>query len=177
MTFAIVSYGAAAVAYGLLATLLGFSRQSAGQGRWLLAAVGGTALWSGLVMVTLLFSSAPVPVLAYAADGLRALFWTLCLLALLPGPVWADSKRLLSGGAVTLAMLAALVPPWLGDERGPLVLLGSVVLGCLTVEQVYRNSDAEQQRVLKPFLWTIAAIFGYDLFVFADAVLVASIDS
>jgi putative PEP-CTERM system histidine kinase len=176
MTFALVSYGAAAVAYGLLATLLGLSRQSAGQGRWLLAATAGTGLWGVLVVAAILSSTLPVPIAAYTADALRALLWTLCLLAALPSPGWAVAKHLLTLGAVLLAVLAAILPPLIGPERGALVLLGSAVLGCLTVEQVFRNADAEQQRVLKPFLWTIAAIFGYDLFVFADAVLVANID-
>jgi putative PEP-CTERM system histidine kinase len=176
MTFALVSYGAAAVAYGLLATLLGLGRQAPGQGRWLLTLALGTALWSVLVVATLLSSTLPVPVAAYAADGLRSLLWTLCLLAALPGAGWKGAKRLLTFGAVLLAALAALLPALLGSEHGALVLLGSAVLCCLTVEQIFRNADAEQQQVLKPFLWTIAAIFGYDLFVFANAVLVASID-
>ena len=50
MTFPIFSYGAAAFGYGLLAALLAFSRQSEGEGRWLLAAVSGTALWAGLLV-------------------------------------------------------------------------------------------------------------------------------
>jgi putative PEP-CTERM system histidine kinase len=176
MTLSIVSYGAAAVAYGLLATLLALSRQSAGQGRWLLAAVAGTALWGVLVVATLLSSALPVPLAAYAADGFRSLLWTLCLLAALPGSGREGAKRLLTFGAVLLAVLAAILPPMLGGERGALVLLGSAVLGCLAVEQIFRNSDPAQQRVLKPFLGTIVAILGYDLFVFADAVLVDSLD-
>jgi putative PEP-CTERM system histidine kinase len=177
MTFSLASYGAAAVAYGLLATLLSLSRQAEGQGRWMLAMVAGTALWGVLVIVTLLLSEQPVPSAAYAADALRTSLWTLCLLRALPDAGWQSTKRLLTIGTSLLAVLAAVLPPLLGEQRGALVLLGSVVLGCLTVEQIFRNSDGDQQRVLKPFLWTIAAIFGYDLFVFADAVLVGSIDA
>lgn len=176
MSFSIVSYGAAAVAYTLLATLLGLSRQSAGQGRWLLAAVAGTALWGALQTAALVGSAAPVPALAYTVDGFRTLLWTLALLAALPSAGWQRPKRLLTYGAVLLAVLAAVLPQLTGPNRAQVVLLGSAVLGCLTVEQVFRNSDVEQQRVLKPFLWTIAAMLGYDLFVFADAVLVTSID-
>jgi putative PEP-CTERM system histidine kinase len=98
------------------------------------------------------------------------------LLAALPSAGWQGAKRLLTFGAVLLAVLAVVLPPLFGGERGALVLLGATVLCCLTVEQIFRNSDADQQRVLKPFLWTIAAMLGYDLFVFADAVLVASVD-
>lgn len=176
MTFALLSHAAAAVAYGVLATLLALSRQSTGQGHWLLAAVAGTALWGALVIASLLSSSASVPLLGHAADALRALLWTLCLLAALPSSGWEGAKRLLTIGAAVLAALALILPTLVGDESVLLALLGSAVLGCLTIEQLFRNSDAEQQRVLKPFLLAITAIFGYDLFVFADAVLVSSID-
>ncbi len=177
MRFALASYGAAAVAYALLTALLALSRQSAGQGRWLLAAVGGTALWGALIAGMLYLSSGAVPAAVYTADALRTLLWTLCLLRALPDGGWQGTKRLLTAGALFLAALAVVLPPLLGAERGALVMLGSSVLGFLTVEQIVRNSTPEQKRVLKPFLWTIAAIFGYDLFVFADAVLVKSIDA
>src|SRR5688572_28023559 len=165
MTFSLVSYGAAAVGYGLLAMLLGLSRQSAGQGRWLLAAIAGTALWGAFITAALVVtSSTRVPSLASAADALRVLLWTLCLLAALPGSSWQSTKRLLTGSAVLLAALAVALPPLLGDASGTLIVLGSTVVGCLALEQIFRNSSADQQRVLRPFLWTIAAIFGYDLF-------------
>lgn len=177
MTFALLSYGAAVLAYALLAALLALSRQAAGQGRWLLTAVAGTALWGVLVIAILDLAPGPVPLAVYSADALRALLWTACLLRALPDAGWQSTRRVLTAGSALLTVLAATLPPLLGSSYGPLVLLGASVIGCLAIEQVFRNSTAEQQRVLKPFLATIAAVFGYDLFVFSDAVLVNQIDA
>jgi putative PEP-CTERM system histidine kinase len=177
MTFALLSYGAAVLAYSLLAALLALSPQAAGRGRWLLAAVAGTALWGVLVVAILDLETGPVPLLVYAADALRALLWTACLLRALPDAGWQSTRRVLTAGSALLAVFSATLPPLLGSTYGPLVLLGASVVGCLAIEQVFRNSTPEQQRVLKPFLATIAAVFGYDLFVFSDAVLVTEIDA
>jgi putative PEP-CTERM system histidine kinase len=176
MPLSILSYGAAALAYGLLAALLAFNRQSAGKGRWLHATVAGTALWGALIVATLLLSADAVPVAVYSVDALRGLLWVLCLLRAPPDAGWQSTRRLLPATAAALALLAAVLPALLGGSYGALLLLGSSVIGCLTVEQLFRNSAVEQQRVLRPFLWTIAAIMGYDLFVFSDAVLVGSVD-
>jgi putative PEP-CTERM system histidine kinase len=174
--FALLSYSAAAVAYTLLAVLLMFSSQSKGQGRWVLAAVGATAVWGLSVAATLWLGDGPVPAAAYTADAFRNLVWTLCLLRALPGPAWQNTRRPIAIGAGLFAGLAMFVPEWLGGATGAFLLLGSSVVGCLTTEQLYRNSTPEQKAALKLFLWTIVAIFGYDLFVFSDAALVSAID-
>jgi putative PEP-CTERM system histidine kinase len=177
MTFPLASYGAAAVAYGLLAVMLALSNRASDQGRWLLAAVGGTAVWGAVTFAALLLSGVSVPRAAYGLDALRTLLWTVCLLSALPTDSWRSMRNLLAAVAVLLAALACVLPPLVGGVLGSVLLLGSSVLGFLTVEQIFRNATADQRHVLKPFLWTIAAILGYDLFVFADAVLVNSIDS
>ena len=176
MTFSLLSYGVAALAYGLLAALLGFNRQSTGRGRWLLAAVAGTALWASVSVATLWLTTDRLPLMMYFVDALRGLLWILCLLRALPGAGWQSTRRTLSASAGALAVLALILPPLFGPQTGALVLLGSSVIGCLTVEQLFRNSTIEQKRVLRPFLWTIAAILGYDLFVYAYAVLIGAVD-
>jgi putative PEP-CTERM system histidine kinase len=177
MIFATVSYGAAAVGYGLLAALLLFSRQSSGQGRWLLAAVAGTSVWGALIVATLWIAGDAAPLAANSADALRGFLWTLCLLRALSGIGWQTAGRLLTAGAGSLVVLAAVVPPLLGAWSGAVIVLGSAVLVCLAVEQLFRNATVAQKRMHKPFLWTITAIFGYDLFVFSNGVLVHAIDT
>jgi putative PEP-CTERM system histidine kinase len=176
MTLGVLSYGAAVVAYGLLAALLALSRQSERNGQWLLAAIIGTALWAALVLAGLVFGPDRGLVLAFPADALRTLVWTLCLLRALPDSSWRRTRRILSAGAVIFGALAAIVPSSLGATYGASLMLGSSIVCCLTVEQLFRNSTVDDQRVLRPFLWTIAAILGYDLFVFSDAVLMESVD-
>jgi putative PEP-CTERM system histidine kinase len=175
MTFAVLSYGVAGVAYALTAALLALSRRSEGQARWLLAAVIGTALWAALV-VGILWLSQPVSQVVYAVDALRVLVWTLCVLRALPDANWRSTRFLLTACIALFTALAAVLPPLLGESYGALTMLGALVVGCLTIEQVFRNSTEEQQRVLRPFLWTLTAIFGYDLFVFSDALLVSAVD-
>ncbi len=176
MTFSLLCYCAAFVAYSLLSTLLALSRQSAGQGRWLLAAVAGTALWGLLVVGMLWVTGEAVPETMAFADSLRSLVWTLCLLRALPGLRWQNTRRMLAASAVLFTLLALTLPPLVGGTYGALVMLGSSVIVLLTLEQLFRNSTAEQQQVLKPFLFTIAALIAYDLFVFSDAELFNHID-
>ena len=176
MTLALVSYAAAAVGYVLLGVLLALSRQSAGRGRWLLVAVAGTSLWGCLITLALWTSSDALPTPIYFIDALRPLIWTSCLLQALPDVGWRPTRRLLSAAAIVLALLAAVLPPLLGGAYGPAVLLGLSVIGCLTIEQLFRNSTAEQKRELQPFLWTLAALLAYDLFVFSNAVLLQALD-
>src|SRR5215471_11596468 len=176
MTFALASYGAAGLGYGLLGALLALSRQSAGQGRWLLAAVGGTSLWAWGIVAIIWFSGGIWRPPVQFVDALRPLLWTLCLLQALPDTGWRRTRRLLSLSAAGLAALAAVLLPWLDEAQESTILLGSSVIGCLTIEQLFRNSAPEQKRVLKPFLWTIAVLLAYDVFVFSSAVLLQSVD-
>jgi putative PEP-CTERM system histidine kinase len=176
MIFSLISYGAAALAYALLAALLAFSSQAVGRGRWLLIAAGSTSVWGFLVVVILMFSKTAVPPAAYSADAVRVLLWTLCLLSALPDTGWKGTRRVLISAAAATAALAAMIP-LLGGAQGPLILLGSSVIACLATEQVFRNSTEEQKRAQRPFVWTVAAVLGYDLFVFSDAVLVQQIDA
>jgi putative PEP-CTERM system histidine kinase len=178
MNLSIASYAAAALAYGLMTGLLALSRPPSSQGRWLLVAVGGTGVWGVVLAVALARSNGELTAVTYSADALRTLAWTLCLLAALRAePGRQQSKRLLAIGAVVLAAIVVLfAAPFRDPKISHLALLASAVLGCLTVEQLFRNSTAEQKEVLKPFLWTIAAIFGYELFVFSNAVLLGEID-
>jgi putative PEP-CTERM system histidine kinase len=169
--FAILSYGVAALAYTLLTTLLALSNRSADQGRWLLFAVGGTAVWGFCVAAIAWHSPDAGPVAAAPVDALRGFVWTLCLLKALPGAGWSSTRGILSISAAFLVVLAVVIPPLFGETEGALVVLGSSVIGCLAIEQLYRNASAEQRNVLRSFLWIIAAILGYDLFVFSDAVL------
>ena len=55
-------------------------------------------------------------------------------------------------------------------------LLGGSIIGCLALEQIFRNATADDKRVLRSFLWAVAVIFAFDLLVFSDALLFSSLD-
>jgi putative PEP-CTERM system histidine kinase len=176
MSFAVLSYAAAGLAYGILGLLLALSRQGAAEGRWLLAVVGGMSLWAWLMAAFALLSSAGVPFIAYVADAARGLLWTFSLLSMLPGGAWQGARRSLSGTAAALVAVAVVLPYAGAAGYIPVVALGSSILVCLAIEQVFRNSGRAQQRVLVPLVAGMVGIFGYDLFVFADAVLFSGVE-
>jgi putative PEP-CTERM system histidine kinase len=177
-TFIQLSYGSAAVAFAVLTVVLVVSREHVLQGQRVLLAVGGTAGWGAVIAAGIVFQPSPLGGVAYIADAGRAVLWILCLLAAFPGEGrLRAAKRAVSAGVLSLAVAAFIVPFITGGTRAAdLTMLGLTTIGCLTVEQIFRNSTPEHKRVLKPFLWTIGGMFMYDLFVFADATLFASLD-
>ncbi|HJR69419.1 MAG TPA: XrtA/PEP-CTERM system histidine kinase PrsK, partial [Gammaproteobacteria bacterium] len=176
MIFAVLSYAAAGLAYGILGLLLALSRQGAAEGRWLLAVVGGMSIWAWLMAALALLSGGNVLFIAYVADAARGFLWTFSLLSMLPGGAWQGARRGLSAGAGLLVVAAVALPFVGGGGYSPLVVLGSSILVCLAIEQVFRNSGRQEKRVLVPLVAGVVGVFAYDLFVFADAVLLNSIE-
>jgi putative PEP-CTERM system histidine kinase len=177
MSFAVLSYAAAGLAYGILGLLLGLSRQGTAEGRWFLLVVGGMSIWGWLMAALALFATSELPATSYLTDTARGLLWTLSLLSMLPGGAWQGASRVPSAGAAVLVVLAAILVFAAGAGRyGPLVVLGSSVLVCLAIEQIFRNSVRSQKRALVPLVAGVGGVFAYDLFVFADAVLLGSVE-
>lgn len=178
MIFNALSYGTAAVAYSLLTIVLLARRQSATQGRRVLVAVVGTAIWGGLIAFGLASSEAASPTIGPAADAFRVLVWVLVLLPALPGRAsWNNSKGIILTTVIALTVGVVAATPIAAADRGvDVALLALSIIGCLTVEQIFRNSTPEQKNVLQPFLWTISGMFMYDLFVFADSALFDAVD-
>jgi putative PEP-CTERM system histidine kinase len=178
-SFAFVSFCAAALGYVLLSALLIVTRQPACDGRWLLLASVGSALWGGAIAFSLVvFPAGGSPEVAAIPDALRTLAWTWCLLVALPGERrLRNVKGLLS--IATLVIAGVAVPAWFLDPShvsSNVALLALAVVGCLTAEQLLRNSTAEQKAVLRPFAWTVGGMLIYDVFVFSDAVLFGALD-
>ena len=181
MTFSVVSYGAAAVAYCLLTLMLVLSRRAGRDSVWVLVAVAGMAAWGAAIAASLLLADPGVarPPGTVVADALRSLTWVWCLLGALPGKAsWRNIKGVLGAASATIALfaLAMTLLGW-NPEDSNLTLLALAIIGFLTIEQILRNSTPEQKRTLKPFVWTLGAILGYDLFTFSDAVLFDALDA
>src|SRR6185503_13310947 len=171
MSLPVASYVAAAVSYGLLALVLVLRRDSGRQGRWVLLAVAGTAAWglavSVMVAVPLAPSALPIP------DAARIVLWTLCLLTRLPGSLsWRSTKGILAYTTSLLGIYATAAPLLpIATNYNYLALLELAIVACIVVEQIRRNSTVQQRKALGPFLWTIAVLIIYDVYVFSDAVL------
>jgi len=150
-----------------------------------LLAVAATITWGGL-LAGLHFTGREELDLVAAVDALRIAGWCGLLLLLLkplaPTAVW----RALLAAAVLAALLLLL--PLAGRPLGnPLgagldimaILFGSII-GALAVlvmlEQLYRNADPGARWSLKYLCLGLGAVFAYDLFLYADALLGRQLD-
>lgn len=181
MTFSVVSYGAAAAAYSLLTLLLVVSRRAGRDSVWVLVAVAGMAVWGAAIAANLFLADSlgARPAGTVVADALRTMIWVWCLLGALPGGFnWRSIKGVLGAvsGLLVVFTVAMTLLGWSTDDSN-LTLLALAIIGCLTIEQILRNSTLEQKRTLKPFLWTIGAILVYDVFTFSDAALFDALDA
>src|SRR5262245_14643099 len=113
MVLPVVSYGLAAAAYAALALLLLPSLRVARDGRWVLLAVAGTALWGVAITVALLLSPGDTlrPWTTVWADALRGMVLIAFLLHVLPArPGWLSIKRVLAVAAASLTVAAMILP-------------------------------------------------------------------
>lgn len=191
MTVGYYGYLSAALGFGFLTVLLMLSWRSSVQGRLLTAVVAATALWAALAMAVALDDR-------YQLGGyqlfevLRYILWYLFLLKLfepaeqrLVGhPFLRRRARLLFAGFGLFVILMEAVlryAPGLvaGHDITVIRFLGHVflaVIGLAIVEQLFRNLAATHRRTLKYLFIGAGAIFAFDFYLYANALLVRGID-
>ncbi len=186
-----VSHIAAAVAYSLLTILLIVSWRGRGAGLVLTAASGLTAAWAVIGAIYALPEDQTAPVLRIAeivrSAGWIAVLWSVLAtmtrkrergLGLLgPGPLASGLLCL----AVALIDLFPALPLKLGLSMtgfgaGIYGRLAIAVLGLVMAENLYRNTDPERRWSIKHLCFGLGALFAYDLFVYANAILVRALD-
>ncbi len=177
-------FALAALAYVAVGALLlrGWRRNQAGLP--LLCAVGATLAWA-LAGAAYFAGVLPFASLLELANSLRAVCWAWLAYGVLSlvrsGEAvevdWARPLfRIGVGFAVAklaLAVLAAIVPaaPWAAqwDRAAGLAL---AVLGLLLIENIYASADRGSRWALKHLLIAGGFLFAFDLFRYADALLV-----
>lgn len=173
---ATVSYGMGALSFVALLLYIVWSRAHRGQGRWFALAAMLSALWAGLTAM----AGALAPSQRWLIDGaevLRTGAWLLLLLMIVSK---ADNRllrlrsMLILLAALTLQLAApALSLPW--QAYLPTVLTAmrvlAAVLGLLLVEQVYRAAPLRARWGIKLACLSMGAIFAYDFYLYADALL------
>ena len=177
---ALPGFALAAIAYLGLALLLGRKGAPPGTGRLFLVAVAVEAAWAATVAAAM--AGLPVPVLLVSlAEAARLFFWILFLLSLLramgsgDGAAPDSAQRAASGGMVAAATIAAgavAVELFAFGERPAFIVhvIGAVfALVCL--EQVYRNTGPDGRWALKFLAIGLLALFGFDLFMYSEALL------
>lgn len=180
----LASFGAAAVAWLLLAALLTARRTGNRIGRLLLAAVFVQVLWAGTLTLALV-PWPPAFAVASALEAARSLLWIVLLLQLLgsmrPAPV--DDDPLERTRRRALALVAALAAASLAvdflDPRAPVAFTVKTLLavtGLVCLEQVYRNADPGHRWSLKYLAIALAGLFSFDLLLYSDAMLFSQLD-
>ena len=179
MTTVGVSYGIAAVAYGLFALWLWQRKAALKSSRALIVACGGTLLWA------LTYASGQSGLPFGVIELLRNAGWFLFLLTLLnfaqPNggrwPVYISAYCLVVMGVQLLLWLGWM--PFSGILSlfvGPPAALMQMVMAMLLLEQLYRNTLPEQRWGIKFMCLGLLGLFIFDFYMFAEAVLFNAVD-
>ncbi|MGI9246390.1 MAG: hypothetical protein ACR2I8_06775, partial [Steroidobacteraceae bacterium] len=177
----LISFGLAAGCFLLLTLLLAVRWEGRAQGVRLVIACSLTCAWAALYAAMIVADVASIQ-FAAVAEILRAGAW-ITVLTGLAGAIGV-SRRFLAAVHVALAvaLLVALALPRIfrapEDQLAALVVagIGLSLLGLVMLEQVYRNAQFEQKYSLRYLVVAVALLFGYDLFVYAEAQMVHGIE-
>ncbi|MCX7893881.1 MAG: PEP-CTERM system histidine kinase PrsK [Burkholderiales bacterium] len=184
------SYGLAAVVFVAFAVRLALGWRGGARSRLLLATIGASALWAVASAAFSINGQAWAWQAARLADGLRLAGWFVFLLFVLTDPgagsaaPWRAVPRWLALLLPLLVAGVALLPlgvpsgaaaPAVGDwvfAAG----LGVSVLGLALAEQLYRRTPDHFRWAIKPLVFAMAGMFGYDLVAYSDALLFRYLD-
>jgi len=184
----ILGFAAAAIAWLALAGLLAARRSTGGRvGRLLLVAVGMQTAWAASIAVAMaLGTMGPAVILAGLLEVLRSVAWIVLLLWLIPtadrvgdGADDPGERTRLSGLVIVAGLSAAWLAvhflhtdPTLGHTLGTVI----AVAGLVYLEQAYRNTPHARRWALKFMAIALAALFGFDLLMYSDAMLYARVN-
>jgi putative PEP-CTERM system histidine kinase len=173
-TFGLLGFGVAFAGFAGLSVLLAFALRGSGPaGPRLLFALAASALWA-LVVALDHTRIAVSSHLVLAAEVLRAGAWLYALLGLAPAtmPRFLVPTSYVLWGLWVLAGLAG----WRVDA---VMSVGGFVVSLLVlllIEQIYRNAPEAARGDLKFLAIGIGGLFTYDLFLYAQALLLEGLD-
>ena len=179
----VISYGASAIVFAVLSTLVATRYLRRELDRALFLAAFVTTLWAATLVSQSLFGE-PGFFIRYLLELLRDTAWLLLLFALLRDSFrqarFTGQLRKTLGIAttvliITLLSLGTLEFAFDADlVSGKTKLIGQIalsLLGLSLVEQIWRNSPALGRSSVKYLCIGTATIFAYDFFMYADALL------
>jgi len=184
MTITYYCYLAGFLSYFLLTLLLIFSWRGHSVGRWLIAACGMMALWSGGIALQERYGIFPVA-LVWTLEALHSFAWLVFLWKLLSrNGSESDLSRsvfIYRWGQATTAVLLAYIWSLAYLERAyPLVFrpvyqllghVGLVVVGLVLVEQIYRNTRTDERWRIKVLCFALGTLFVYEFYLYSEAIL------
>jgi putative PEP-CTERM system histidine kinase len=188
-----LGYGVSGVGFLLLFLILLTGWRARFQGSQLMWAVGATAAWA-LAAAVQAISGIPNLNLVLALEVVRNLLWIFFFLHLLKpfasgNLLYARILTYVRLGCLVLAFLMLLMlvdlPDFLAHMRSAEVqrefaLTGQLlfaVLGMALVEQLFRNTPVEQRWGIKYLCFGLGALFVFDFYLYADALLFHRVDA
>jgi putative PEP-CTERM system histidine kinase len=192
LSFGFVSYLLAAVGFLILTLLLATSWQGRAQGARLVVACGFTTAWAGVLAHAAYVQSLPaneasIPLAQIVlAEFVRDAAWLVVLSGLIER---ATLPRLLSRianvlavGSLVLGIVLAAdgVLHGASDSTAIALITGGLAVApivLILLEQLFRNATAAGRYALKYFAIAMGAIFVYDLYLYAQALLLKGIEA
>lgn len=191
-SIAVFSYVIAAVAFLALFVLLLTSWRGRMHGMALSASCLLTALWAATVAFQAAGNNPTLLLLIDILEILRNAGWSIFLLVLLGGfpPTKTFSLFKLKPSVLTILavylilLLATINPYWKLDALpgakvwmpGIVGRVALAVIGMLLVEQLYRNTPAQNRWGIKYACLGIGGLFAYDFYLYSDAMLFRQIN-
>lgn len=183
----LISYSAAAISFGLLGMLVASRYLRRDIDRVLLLAAFVSVIWAGALVAQTLWGQ-PSFFIRYILELLRDAAWITLLFALLRNSFRATAivgrlRRTLAiatvGLLLFLLMFGALEYTFSLDLlNGKTKIVGQIALslmGLSLVEQIWRNSVSFGRSSMKYICIAVATMFGFDFFMYADALLFGQI--
>lgn len=179
----VISHGAAATVYAILAVLVGtrYLRRDIDRALFLAALV--TTLWASALFTQSIWGQ-PGFFIRYLLELLRDATWILLLFAMLrdtfrQGQLSGQIQRVLGIATVVLliTLLALSSLEFVFNQSlvgGKTKLIGQIalsLLGLSLAEQIWRNAPAFGRSSMKYLCIGAATIFAFDFFMYADALL------
>ena len=179
-----IAYGAGSAALAALLALILRGRRPEGAGRYAVLACATTLAWTVVCAV----DAPSLAALAQVLENARSIAWLFALGALLDvAPRSSGGQGSKFGRALALALGVLAIG---NDARFVLAANGAAsldfsqlvvrvtlaVAGILLVENLYRNTGEERRWHVVPLCIGLGAMFGYDLFLYSDALLFRSVD-
>ena len=180
-----LGYAAVGALYVVLVVLLLTAWRGSRAGAYLILASVLSAIW-GFALGVQTFYGTSHPLFVASIEMIRSGAWVIFLVSLVSqiGVSWL--LRVLSV-SVFVATLGALVFVFLvgpgsavdSKQLAVVVTTGGLLitlLGLVLIEQLYRNSSEESRWALKFLVLGVGGIFAYDLFLYAQGMLLGALD-
>ena len=185
LSFGVISYGLAAVAFLILALLLAVSWEGRGQGIRLIVACGTNAVWAAILAYSAWVQEVSLALVALALF-VRDAAWLFLLTGLLSGgarPALMSRATHVLIGSVLAAGIGLVIAQSLGmvvTVAPTAFVLGGLALslaGLVLLEQVYRNANTAGRSAMRHLVLGLGVIFAYDMYVFSQAQLIKGLDA